>query len=103
MSKNDKPELDTERPHIIIGYKKGTDDEVVTQCGGGVPDKFETAAMLTHAQAINTLPLINEARELNRLLAENKAQELQNMKKTERKPKQAKKTRENKTSKDKEG
>jgi len=49
--------------------------------------------MLTHAQAINTLPIINEARHLNRFFLEQKAKEIQNTKKAERKSKQTKKQR----------
>jgi len=88
-----KSELDTERPHFTIGYKKDSDDEIVVQLNKGNPDKFEIACMLTHAQAINTLPIINEARHLNRFFLEQKAKEIQNTKKAERKSKQTKKQR----------
>lgn len=84
-------ELDKERPHIIIGYKKGSEQEVVTECGGGAPDKFEAAILLTHAQAINTLPMIQEYQQVNRALEQQKLDAMKETKKAERKGKNPKK------------
>jgi len=91
QTKNEQPELDTERPHITIGYKKDSDDEIVTKCEKGTPDQFEVAAMLTHAQALNTLPLINEARELKRAFVSQRVDDMKKMKQAERKGKNPKK------------
>lgn len=100
-NEQNQSELDTERPNFTIGYKKGGDDEIVVQLNKGNPDKFEISAMLTHAQAINTLPIINEARHLNKFFLEQKAKEIQKTKKAERKGKQTKKQRNNKDSSNK--
>lgn len=88
-SKEEKAEIDKERPHFTIGYKKGDKDAIVVE-NSGKADEVEVAVMLTHAQAVNTLGYFNRVRRVQEEMAKqarlnNKKQEFKSQRTSKKK------------------
>jgi hypothetical protein len=65
------PQIDPDRPNFTIGYQKGTNDAIAIQKNHtGPATELEVAVILTHAQAVNTLALLNKIRKGNELIKE---------------------------------
>ena len=83
------PVLDEDKLHFVIGFKKGSDDQLVIKRlpEGREVNEVEVLVMLLHSAASNTLGFLNRIRlQQEKLKAELVSEKLK-AKKDERKPK----------------